>query len=73
MELSKINRQVYQKFINDYSKEHAKETIRKTNGAIRSALDDALYDGLIFKNPLLIKLIIKPENLRSQNKKNSSR
>ena len=29
MELSKINRQVYQKFINDYSKEHAKETIRK--------------------------------------------
>lgn len=51
MELSKINRQVYQKFINDYSKEHAKETIRKTNGAIRSALDDALYDGLIFKNP----------------------
>ena len=71
--LSKINRQVYQKFINDYStKEHAKETIRKTNGAIRSALDDALYDGLIFKNPS-IKLIIKPENLRSQNKKNSSR
>ncbi len=72
MELSKINRQVYQKFINDYSKEHAKETIRKTNGAIRSALDDALYDGLILKIPL-IKLIIKPENLRSQNKKNSSR
>ncbi len=29
MELSKINRQVYQKFINDYSKERAKETIRK--------------------------------------------
>ena len=29
MELSKINRQVYQKFINDHSKEHAKETIRK--------------------------------------------
>ena len=72
MELSKINRQVYQKFINDHSKEHAKETIRKTNGAIWSALDDALYDGLIFKTPL-IKLIIKPENLRSQNKKNSSR
>ena len=52
MELSKINRQVYQKFINDHSKEHAKETIRKTNGAIWSALDDALYDGLIFKTRL---------------------
>ncbi|RNM18849.1 MULTISPECIES: tyrosine-type recombinase/integrase [Staphylococcus] len=50
-ELSKINKQVYQKFINDFSKEHAKETIRKTNGAIRSALEDAVYDGLIHKNP----------------------
>lgn len=47
MELSKLNKQVYQKFINDYSKNHAQGTIRKTNGAIRSALDDALYDGLI--------------------------
>ncbi|HDH5636948.1 TPA: site-specific integrase [Staphylococcus aureus] len=51
MELSKLNKQVYQKFINDYSKNHAQGTIRKTNGAIRSALDDALYDGLILKNP----------------------
>ncbi|MGK8290934.1 tyrosine-type recombinase/integrase, partial [Staphylococcus aureus] len=51
MELSKLNKQVYQKFINDYSKNHAHGTIRKTNGAIRSALDDALYDGLILKNP----------------------
>lgn len=51
VELSSLNRQMYQKFINDFSKTHAKETIRKTNGAIRSALNDAMYDGLINKNP----------------------
>ena len=51
MELSKINRQVYQKFINDHSKRTRKRNYKKTNGAIWSALDDALYDGLIFKNP----------------------
>ncbi|MEC5301098.1 MULTISPECIES: tyrosine-type recombinase/integrase [Staphylococcus] len=51
IELSKLNRQIYQKFINDFSENHAKETIRKTNGAIRSALEDAVYDGLINKNP----------------------
>lgn len=51
IELSKLNRQIYQKFINEFSKTHAKETIRKTNGAIRSALNDAMYDGLINKNP----------------------
>lgn len=51
VELSSLNRQMYQKFINDFSKNHAKETIRKTNGAIRSSLNDAMYDGLINKNP----------------------
>lgn len=51
MRLTDLNRQVYQKFINDFSKNHAKETIRKTNGVIRSALNDAIYDGLINKNP----------------------
>lgn len=51
VKLSKLNRQIYQKFINYFSENHAKETIRKTNGAIRSALEDAVYDGLINKNP----------------------
>ncbi|MCY1595419.1 tyrosine-type recombinase/integrase [Staphylococcus pettenkoferi] len=51
MKLTELNRQVYQKFINDFSDSHAKETIRKTNGAIRSSLNDAIYDGLISKNP----------------------
>ncbi|PXA33967.1 site-specific integrase, partial [Staphylococcus pseudintermedius] len=51
VEISKINKQMYQKFINDFSENRAKETIRKTNGAIKSALEDAVYDGLIAKNP----------------------
>ncbi|EKH7769108.1 site-specific integrase [Staphylococcus pseudintermedius] len=51
VEISKINKQMYQKFINDFSENRAKEIIRKTNGAIKSALEDAVYDGLIAKNP----------------------
>lgn len=59
VEMSKLNKQIYQKFINDFSKTHSKETIRKTNGAIKSALEDAVYDGLINKNPTY-KISYKP-------------
>ncbi|MBI5972173.1 MULTISPECIES: tyrosine-type recombinase/integrase [Staphylococcus] len=49
--LKDLTRYHYQNFINDFSKNHSKETIRKLNGYIRTSLDDAVYEGLIAKNP----------------------
>lgn len=49
--LKDISRYHYQNFINDFSKSHSKESIRKLNGYIRTSLDDAVYEGLITKNP----------------------
>lgn len=51
IKLKDITRYSYQEFINDFSKKHSKETIRKLNGYIRTSLDDAVYEGLISKNP----------------------
>ena len=47
--LKNISRYHYQNFINDFSKSHSKESIRKSNGYIRTSLDDAVYEGLITK------------------------
>ena len=49
--LKDITRYHYQDFINEFSKHHSKESIRKLNGYIRTSLDDAVYEGLIVKNP----------------------
>lgn len=48
--LSKITRHDYQTFITDYGKAHAKDTVYKTNGSIRSCVADAIADGIIHKN-----------------------
>lgn len=45
--LSKITRHDYQVFITDYGKTHAKDTVYKTNGSIRSCVKDAIADGII--------------------------
>ncbi|ALM56686.1 site-specific integrase [Staphylococcus equorum] len=49
--LKDVTRYHYQEFINEFAKEHSKETIRKLNGYIRTSLDDAVYEGLLAKNP----------------------
>ncbi|EGQ4198935.1 site-specific integrase [Staphylococcus pseudintermedius] len=49
--LKDLSRYHYQDFINEFSKTHSKESIRKLNGYIRTSLDDAVYEGLITKNP----------------------
>lgn len=49
--LKDLSRYHYQDFINEFSKNHSKESIRKLNGYIRTSLDDAVYEGLISKNP----------------------
>ena len=45
--LSKMNRSKYQDFLNNYGKSHAKDTVQKTNGTIRSCVKDAVSDGLV--------------------------
>lgn len=48
--LSKMTRAKYQDFLNIYGKTHAKDTVQKTNGSIRSCAKDAMSDGLIRLN-----------------------
>ncbi|MFC1256486.1 MULTISPECIES: tyrosine-type recombinase/integrase [Staphylococcus] len=67
--LKDISRYHYQEFINEFSKKHSKETIRKLNGYIRTSLDDAVYEGLISKNPTF-KVKYKANNpVKSENSK----
>ena len=50
VKISKMNRLKYQKFINDYGSTHAKDTVKKTHGSIRSCVKDAISEGIIRKN-----------------------
>ncbi|UVJ08989.1 site-specific integrase [Staphylococcus aureus] len=50
LRLHDITRRQYQKFINEFARNHSNETIRKLNGKISSSIDDAVYEGLIKKN-----------------------
>lgn len=50
IKISKINRLKYQKFMNDYGATHAKDTVKKTHGSIRSCAKDAISEGIIRKN-----------------------
>ncbi|EZY71840.1 tyrosine-type recombinase/integrase [Staphylococcus aureus] len=49
--LKDISRYHYQEFINDFATNHSKATVRKLNGRLRTALEDAIYEGLLTKNP----------------------
>lgn len=48
--LKNITRRMYQKFITSYAEEHSNETIRKFNGNISTAVDDAVHEGIVKKN-----------------------
>lgn len=50
IKLSKMTRAKYQDFLNGYGKTHAKDTVRKTNGSIRSCIKDAMSEGLLRLN-----------------------
>ncbi|ARM68333.1 integrase [Staphylococcus virus IME1354_01] len=49
--LKNIKRSEYQKFLNNYGKGHADETVRKVNGCIGPCLREAVYDGYMKKDP----------------------
>jgi len=46
-----LNRDMYQKFINEISKNYATATVRKRHTYIKSCLKDAIQDGVIVKDP----------------------
>lgn len=49
--LSSLDKANYQKSLNNYAKTHARSTTAKLNNHIKSALDDAVDQGLILRNP----------------------
>lgn len=48
--ISTITRLKYQKFMNEYGQEHAKDSVKKSHGYIRSCAKDAISEGIIRKN-----------------------
>ncbi|MEE6647054.1 tyrosine-type recombinase/integrase [Limosilactobacillus pontis] len=45
--ISDVTRKQYQHFMNQFGKNHAKETVQKTNSIIRACVKDAILDGII--------------------------
>lgn len=48
--ISSINRLKYQEFMNYYGEKHAKDSVKKIHGYIRTCAKDAISDGIIRKN-----------------------
>lgn len=48
--LNHITHKQYQLFINAYGKRHVRSTVQKTDGTIRSCVQDAINDGIIAKD-----------------------
>ena len=68
LKVGEINRLVYQKLINDYAKEHEKQTVMDFHHQLKSAILDALDEGLIEKDPTR-KVIIKGKVPREKKEK----
>lgn len=45
--IQKINKRSYQSFLNEYGKDHAKETTKKLNSHIRACVRDAIDEGVL--------------------------
>lgn len=51
MTLKRLSKTDYQKFLNEYSASHAKDTVRKMNSFIKKALEEAIAEGIIHNDP----------------------
>lgn len=58
LKLSEMDRDSYQKLLNKYAKNHAKETVIKFNNHVRACLKDSIDDGVINRDPTR-KAVIK--------------
>ncbi|WP_436950413.1 tyrosine-type recombinase/integrase [Staphylococcus xylosus] len=73
--IKELNRTNYQELINDYAKNHATESVRKLNNCLRAAIQDAVYEGMLYKDPthrVIVKGAIKekPEEFKFMSLKN---
>ncbi|MCP9328620.1 site-specific integrase [Liquorilactobacillus satsumensis] len=68
LKLSELNRRTYQKLINDYAIEHEKQTTMDFHHQIKSAILDALDEGVIKQN-LTRKVTIKGKTPRKKKPK----
>lgn len=50
IELKKVNRSLYQKFINEYGAKHAPHTVRDVNNIVRASVRSAILDDYIIKD-----------------------
>lgn len=50
VDIKKMNRRRYQKFINEYGADHAPDTVKKLNSIVRSCVKSAVFDDLISKD-----------------------
>jgi integrase len=58
--LKDLTRDMYQRFLNDFSENHATATVAKRHIYIRACIKDAIEDGVIVKDPTY-KAVIKGE------------
>lgn len=49
-QIENITRRDYQKFITDYGKAHAKDTVQKVNSLIRACVRNAIYEDILIKD-----------------------
>ena len=66
--LCDLDRVTYQKLLNDYAKDHERQTTMDFHHHLKAAVLDAVDDGLIDKDPTR-KVIIKGKNPREKKKK----
>ncbi|GBG95227.1 integrase [Ligilactobacillus salitolerans] len=50
VDIKKMDRRKYQKFINEYGQGHAPDTVKKLNSIVRSCVKSAVFDDLISKD-----------------------
>lgn len=48
--IDKIDRKIYQKFIDEYGSTHSKATVYKLNSLVKACVHDGIYDGDLGKN-----------------------
>ena len=68
MRLCDLDRVTYQKLLNDYAKDHERQTTMDFHHHLKAAVLDAVDEGLIDKDPTR-KVIIKGKNPREKKKK----
>ncbi|MEN0650625.1 site-specific integrase [Caldifermentibacillus hisashii] len=64
-----LNRDMYQKFINDISQKYAKATVQKRHTYIKECLRMAIEDGILIKDPTYkVKVFSKKEEKKEEQK-----